>query len=354
MDGRRMYCPRGRVLGGSSSINGMAYVRGHARDYDRWAQAGLAGWGYADVLPYFKRAETREIGADDYRGGDGPLHVSTGACANPAVPGLHRCRGPGRLSVHRRHERLPPGRFRRDGHDHVRGPALERCQRLSAPGHAAEEPRGAHARAVAAHPFRWPARRRRRLCARQRCAPGDRRARGDRLRRRHQRAAAPDALGHRRCRRARPARHSGGRAPARRRQESAGPSRDLRPARLHPADLALQRAEALEQAAHRRRLDPLQARPGGDQPLRGGRLHPLARRRRASRPAVPLPADRDELRRHQPAGHARLPGPCRADAADLGGPHRADVERPAQAALDPVQLHGQPKAIARRCAPPSA
>ena len=83
MDGRRMYCPRGRVLGGSSSINGMAYVRGHARDYDRWAQGGLAGWRYADVLPYFKRAETREIGADDYRGGDGPLHVSTGACLNP-------------------------------------------------------------------------------------------------------------------------------------------------------------------------------------------------------------------------------------------------------------------------------
>jgi choline dehydrogenase len=83
MDGRRMYCPRGRVLGGTSSINGMAYVRGHARDYDRWAQVGLAGWDYAHVLPYFKRAETRTSGGDDYRGGDGPLHVATGACRNP-------------------------------------------------------------------------------------------------------------------------------------------------------------------------------------------------------------------------------------------------------------------------------
>ena len=83
MDGRRMYCPRGRVLGGSSSINGMAYVRGHARDYDRWAQAGLAGWDYAHVLPYFKRAERRESGGDAWRGGDGPLRVGTGACANP-------------------------------------------------------------------------------------------------------------------------------------------------------------------------------------------------------------------------------------------------------------------------------
>ncbi len=83
MDGRRIYCPRGRVLGGSSSINGMAYVRGHARDYDRWAQAGLRGWDYAHVLPYFKRAETRDRGADAYRGGEGPLHVATGAGRNP-------------------------------------------------------------------------------------------------------------------------------------------------------------------------------------------------------------------------------------------------------------------------------
>ena len=83
MDGRRMHCPRGRVLGGSSSINGMAYVRGHARDYDRWAQAGLRGWDYAHLLPYFKRAESREAGGDLYRGDEGPLHVATGACRNP-------------------------------------------------------------------------------------------------------------------------------------------------------------------------------------------------------------------------------------------------------------------------------
>ena len=86
MDGRRLYCPRGRVVGGSSSINGMAYVRGHARDYDRWAQTGLAGWSYAHVLPYFRKAETRAQGPDAYRGGDGPLRVSTGAGLNP----LHR------------------------------------------------------------------------------------------------------------------------------------------------------------------------------------------------------------------------------------------------------------------------
>ena len=83
MDGRVMYCPRGKVIGGSSSINGMVYIRGHARDYDRWAQTGLRGWSYADVLPYFRRAETRDRGPDDYHGGDGPLHVSAGHTPQP-------------------------------------------------------------------------------------------------------------------------------------------------------------------------------------------------------------------------------------------------------------------------------
>ena len=75
LDGRRLTHPRGRVLGGSSSINGMVYIRGHARDYDGWARAGLAGWSYADVLPYFKRAERHLHGADAYHGGLGPLEV---------------------------------------------------------------------------------------------------------------------------------------------------------------------------------------------------------------------------------------------------------------------------------------
>jgi choline dehydrogenase len=75
LDGRRLTHPRGRVLGGSSSINGMVYIRGHARDYDHWAQMGLPGWSYADVLPYFKRAERHELGGNDYHGDDGPLNV---------------------------------------------------------------------------------------------------------------------------------------------------------------------------------------------------------------------------------------------------------------------------------------
>jgi len=77
LDNRRLTHPRGRVLGGSSSINGMMYVRGHARDYDHWAQLGCRGWSYADVLPYFKRAERHARGADAYHGGEGPLAVSS-------------------------------------------------------------------------------------------------------------------------------------------------------------------------------------------------------------------------------------------------------------------------------------
>ncbi len=84
MDNRRLHTPRGKVIGGSSSINGMAYVRGHALDYDGWAKKqGLQNWSYAHCLPYFRKAENRDLGADDYHGGDGPLHVTTGACINP-------------------------------------------------------------------------------------------------------------------------------------------------------------------------------------------------------------------------------------------------------------------------------
>jgi choline dehydrogenase len=84
MDQRRIHCPRGRVIGGSSSINGMVYIRGHALDYDSWAaRSGLEDWSYADCLPYFRKSETRARGGDAYRGDSGPLHVSTGDRKNP-------------------------------------------------------------------------------------------------------------------------------------------------------------------------------------------------------------------------------------------------------------------------------
>nr|WP_170538128.1 choline dehydrogenase [Ruegeria arenilitoris] len=87
LNNRRLACPRGKVIGGSSSINGMVYVRGHARDFDTWADMGADGWSFADVLPYFKRMESWHDGGHGgdpkWRGTDGPLHVSRGPRKNP-------------------------------------------------------------------------------------------------------------------------------------------------------------------------------------------------------------------------------------------------------------------------------
>ncbi len=83
LDGRRLACPRGKVLGGSSSINGLVYVRGHPLDFDRWEEQGARGWAYRDVLPYFKRAEGWREGGDPYRGADGPLATRRGTRRNP-------------------------------------------------------------------------------------------------------------------------------------------------------------------------------------------------------------------------------------------------------------------------------
>lgn len=84
LNNRRMAVPRGKVVGGSSSVNGMVYVRGHAKDYDHWAESGASGWGYADVLPYFQRMEHwHGKGESDWRGTDGPLHVQQARQWNP-------------------------------------------------------------------------------------------------------------------------------------------------------------------------------------------------------------------------------------------------------------------------------
>jgi choline dehydrogenase len=81
--GRRMHTPRGKGLGGSSSINGLVYVRGNPLDFESWQEQGAPGWGYADVLPYFKRAERRAEGGDEYRGNDGALDTTYGPMRNP-------------------------------------------------------------------------------------------------------------------------------------------------------------------------------------------------------------------------------------------------------------------------------
>ena len=83
LNNRKLYWPRGKIVGGSSALNAMVYIRGNAKDYDRWHDEGATGWNYDNVLPYFKRAETYSKGGNDYRGSDGPLQVSSKISDNP-------------------------------------------------------------------------------------------------------------------------------------------------------------------------------------------------------------------------------------------------------------------------------
>src|ERR1700678_3849782 len=83
LNGRRMHTPRGKVLGGSSSINGLVYIRGNPLDFEGWKAQGAAGWAYRDVLPYFRRAETRDEGGNEYRGNSGKLQTRYGTVSNP-------------------------------------------------------------------------------------------------------------------------------------------------------------------------------------------------------------------------------------------------------------------------------
>jgi choline dehydrogenase len=82
LEGRKLFWPRGKVLGGSSSINAMIYIRGNRKDYDRWSELGNSGWSFADVLPYFKKSQNQERGPSDYHGVGGPLNVSDLRCVN--------------------------------------------------------------------------------------------------------------------------------------------------------------------------------------------------------------------------------------------------------------------------------
>ena len=97
LGGRELACPRGKVIGGSSSINGMIYVRGHAKDFDHWAESGADGWAYADVLPYYKRMEDWHSGGRGgdagWRGKGGPLHVTRGPGTNPLTKAFIKAGG---------------------------------------------------------------------------------------------------------------------------------------------------------------------------------------------------------------------------------------------------------------------
>ncbi len=111
-NGRMMYLPRGKTLGGSSSINAMVYIRGAREDYDGWRDAGNAGWGYDDLLPLFKRSEDNERGESEYHGAGGPADGLRQPLAQPDVRGVGRGRARDRPERQRRLQRRAPGRRR--------------------------------------------------------------------------------------------------------------------------------------------------------------------------------------------------------------------------------------------------
>ena len=145
LGGRRLYLPRGRVIGGSSSINAMIYLRGHRADFDGWAEQGCTGWSYDEVLPYFKRSEDNERGANEFHGVGGPLAVSDSRSMCPFVDAQLEAAVAGRVRADRGPQRRPAGgRLALPAHAAQRH-ALERGGRVPAPGGGQAEPRG-HAR----------------------------------------------------------------------------------------------------------------------------------------------------------------------------------------------------------------
>src|SRR6059058_3985091 len=189
-DYRRIPLPRGKVLGGSSSINAMVYIRGNPLDYDSW---GVAGWSWSDLFPYFLKAEDNERGASRWHGVGGPLPVSENRSRNHRR-GLRRRGRAGRAGSQRGLQRRGTGR-RGDLSAHAaRRAARERRRRLPAPRDGAAQSRCQALHARAARALRGDARGRRGGAAARRDAAAARRARGDPVRRRLQLAAASHAL----------------------------------------------------------------------------------------------------------------------------------------------------------------
>ena len=160
VNNRAILYPRGRVLGGSSSINGMIYVRGQPEDFDHWSQLGNRGWGWDGVLPYFKKAESWEAGEDEFHGAEGPLLTSRTADKPLLCQKMIEAGQEIGLEPRRRQSPVPwrQGRHRLGAADAARPPAPERCAHLFAPGIEAPEPQRHHRCAGASRAVRRQAR----------------------------------------------------------------------------------------------------------------------------------------------------------------------------------------------------
>ena len=345
LNDRTLYQPRGKVLGGTSSINGMVYMRGTPTDYDGWRQRGCEGWDWDSVLPFFKKAEDQERGADDFHGVGGPLHVSNpvrSPLGDAMVAGLDRGRHPGQP----RFQRRPPGGRRLLPDDDHQPPALEFGAGLSGPGARPPEPDRRDQRARHPHPVRGRPRGRRRIPHAERAA----RPRG-----RAARSSFPAASTARRscCSfpgSARPICLSEFGIPVVRDMPGVGKNLHdhfntylvLRcPQKVTVNDMAMSPALKLK-AARAIRGQPLRPSVECRDLCRRPRPHrPAARTARSADQHVRLERDRAAAHRHQAApvfGLHVQPGA----SAPRRPRHGADQEpRPAGAAGDPVQFPGQ-------------
>ncbi len=341
MGGRRIYHARGKVLGGSSSINGQIFQRGNPLDYERWAaDPGMATWDYAHCLPYFKRMETCLAAAadDPWRGHDGPLVLERGPATNPLFTAFFEaCQQAGY------HLTEDVNGYRQEGFAPF-DRNIHKGRRLSAARAYLHPVMGRKNLTVRTRTFvtrivfegRRAVGRRGRQGRRSR---GDPRRRDPPVRRRHQLAATAATL---RCgpgRGPRGARDPDGRRPAGRRRPPAGPPRGLHPVQEPAArlDAAVRDAEVAT-AVHRGAVAVPAQRSRRDESLRGGRVRPQQRRRRVPEPDVPLPPAGDPLRRERRSRWARLPGPRRADVLRRARHRVAHEHGPAGAPRAALQL----------------
>ena len=300
MGGRRVYHARGKVLGGSSSINGMIFQRGNPMDYERWAaDAGMESWDYAHCLPYFRRMENclAADADDEFRGHDGPLVLERGPATNPLFGAFLKATeeaGYAPTDDVNGYRQEGFAEFDRNVH---RGRRLSASKAYLKPGDEAAQPHGHDPRPGHPRALRGQAGRRCGVPARaavpcSRSAPGRSSCCGGAIN-------SPQLL-----------QLSGvGNAEelgalgidvvagsAGRRREHAGPPGGLRPVRLQAAGVDAAVHGEVARPVHRAAV-ALPQGPGGHQPLRGRRLRPQQRGRRLPQPDVPLPAHRRPLRR---------------------------------------------------------
>ena len=347
MHGRRIYHARGKVLGGSSSINGMIFQRGNPLDYERWSSdPGMRTWDYAHCLPYFRRMEhslAAEPG-DEFRGAAGPLVLERGPATNPLFGAFFEAARQAGFEL-----TDDVNGYRQEGFAAF-DRNIHRGRRLSAAGaylHPVMSRPNLEVRTRAfVHRIVFEGSRAVGVeVSRGRRAP-TRISAGeiDRLRRRDQLAADAAALGRRPGERAPGARDRRRSRPTRGRREPPGPPRGLRAARVHAAGLDGALPQVAIPAVDRVPVAVPPFGPRRDEPLRGRRVRPEQRRRPVPEPDVPLPADRRSLRRFGAGERPRLSGAHRADVLGregFGEDHEPRSARPSRAAIQlPVDRPG--------------